>query len=262
MTGQAAKLMVSGLTKRYQARSGAVTALDRLDLHVAEGEFVSVVGPSGCGKSTLLWLIAGLHAPEAGSITLDGKPITGPDPQIAMVFQEANLLPWHSLQKNIEFPSRLRKTDMAAMRDRIRRLIKRVGLDGFEQKYPRELSGGMQQRAGIVRALSMDPSVLLMDEPFSALDPFTREDMSLLLEEIWLESRKTVIFITHSIAEAVFLSDRVVVMTGRPGYVRQIFDIDLPRPRPLSIMEDHRFVDIVAAVKASLGRGRAIDFAA
>jgi NitT/TauT family transport system ATP-binding protein len=262
MTGHSAKLVVSGLTKRYQARSGAVTALDQLDLQVGEGEFVSVVGPSGCGKSTLLWLIAGLHAPEAGAITLDGKPITGPDPQIAMVFQEANLLPWHSLQKNIEFPARLRKTDMAALRDRIRRLIKRVGLEGFEQKYPRELSGGMQQRAGIVRALSMDPSVLLMDEPFSALDPFTREDMSLLLEEIWLDSRKTVIFITHSIAEAVFLSDRVVVMTGRPGYVRQVFAIDLPRPRPLSIMEDHRFVDIVAAVKASLGRGRAIDFAA
>lgn len=257
-----AKLEVSGLTKCYQTRSGPVTALDGLDLSVADGEFVTVVGPSGCGKSTLLWLIAGLHTPEAGSITLDRKPITGPDPQIAMVFQEANLLPWHSLQKNIEFPSRLRKTDVPAMRERIRRLIKRVGLEGFEQKYPRELSGGMQQRAGIVRALSMDPSVLLMDEPFSALDPFTREDMALLLEEIWLESRKTVVFITHSISEAVFLSDRVVVMTGRPGYVRQIFDIDLPRPRPLSVMEDHRFVDIVAAVKASLGRGRAISFAA
>jgi NitT/TauT family transport system ATP-binding protein len=257
-----AKVKVSGLTKRYETRSGAVTALDGLDLSVAEGEFVSVVGPSGCGKSTLLWLIAGLHRPEAGSVTLDGKAITGPDPQVAMVFQEANLLPWHNLQKNIEFPSRMRRTDLPAMRARIRQLIKRVGLEGFEQKYPRELSGGMQQRAGIVRALSMDPSVLLLDEPFSALDPFTREDMSLLLEEIWLESRKTVIFITHSIAEAVFLSDRVVVMTGRPGYVRQIFDIDLPRPRPLSVMEDHRFVDIVAAVKASLGRGRAIDFAA
>jgi len=260
--GSHAKLEVSGLTKCYETRSGAVTALDGLDLSVAEGEFVSVVGPSGCGKSTLLWLIAGLHRPEAGSVTLDGKRITGPDPQVAMVFQEANLLPWHSLQRNIEFPSRIRRTDLPAMRARIRQLIKRVGLEGFEQKYPRELSGGMQQRAGIVRALSMDPSVLLLDEPFSALDPFTREDMSLLLEEIWLESRKTVIFITHSIAEAVFLSDRVVVMTGRPGYVRQIFDIDLPRPRPLSIMEDHRFVDIVAAVKASLGRGRAIDFAA
>jgi NitT/TauT family transport system ATP-binding protein len=251
------KLAISGVSKSYKTRSGVTPALHNFGLSVAKGEFVSIVGPSGCGKSTLLWSAAGLHSLDRGQILLDGEPITRPHPQVAMVFQEANLLPWQSLMKNVELPLRLQKAEPGPTRERIRGLLTRVGLQGFEDRFPRELSGGMQQRASIVRALSTNPSVLLMDEPFSALDPFTREDMALLLEEIWLETRKTVLFITHSISEAVFLSDRVVVMSGRPGQVRRIFDIDIPRPRPLSVMEEHGFIDIVAEIKAAIGRGTA-----
>ncbi len=248
------KLSVRNLGKTYRTRSGAVAALDGLDLDVEQGQFVSIVGPSGCGKSTLLWAMAGLHRPDSGAILLDGAPIEGPHPEVAMVFQEANLLPWQSLSRNIELPMRLRRTDPSTTRARIATLLRRVGLEGFEHKYPRELSGGMQQRASIVRALSVDPSILLMDEPFGALDSFTREEMNLLVEEIWLETGKTVVFITHSIPEAVFLSDRVFVMSGRPGCLQRVFDIDLPRPRPLSAIDTHHFADIVAAIKGSLDR--------
>ncbi len=252
-----AKLSVRHLGKTYRTRSGEVPALDGFEMDVEEGQFVSIVGPSGCGKSTLLWTMAGLHRPDRGRVLLDGMPIDGPHPQVAMVFQEANLLPWQTLSRNIELPMRLRRADPVATRARVADLVRRVGLDGFEQKFPRELSGGMQQRASIVRALSVDPSVLLMDEPFGALDSFTREEMNLLVEEIWLETRKTVVFITHSIPEAVFLSDRVFVMSGRPGRLRRVFDIELPRPRPLSAIDTHRFADIVAAVKGSLDRNPA-----
>ena len=249
------KLSVRRFVKTYRTSSGAAPALDGFDMDVDEGQFVSIVGPSGCGKSTLLWSMAGLHEGDSGDILLDGVRISGPHPQIAMVFQEANLLPWQNLARNIELPMRLRRTDPVATRARIATLLDRVGLRGFEHRHPRELSGGMQQRASIVRALSVDPTLLLMDEPFGALDSFTREEMNLLVEEIWLETRKTIVFITHSIAEAVFLSDRVFVMSGRPGRLRRVLDVDLPRPRPLSAMDSHRFADIVAAVKGSLDRG-------
>jgi len=253
------KLVVSGLSKTYRTKTATMPALESIDLAVEEGEFVSLVGPSGCGKSTLLWSMGGLHSFDRGRILLDGREVTRPQPQISMVFQDANLLPWHTIGRNIELPLRLRRGPVAAVRPQIATLLARVGLSGFEHRYPRELSGGMQQRASIVRALVPDPSVLLMDEPFSALDPFTREDMALLLEEIWIENRKTVVFVTHSIAEAVFLSDRVVVMSGRPGRIRNIFRIDLPRPRPLSEMEAHGFVDRVAEIKEALGRGRGLE---
>ncbi|HEU4987142.1 MAG TPA: ABC transporter ATP-binding protein, partial [Rhizobiaceae bacterium] len=198
------KLSVREATKVYRTASGDLLALDRCTLDVAANEVVSVVGPSGCGKTTLLWLMSGLHELTRGEIQLDGTTITGPHPDIGIVFQEANLLPWRNLDANINFPFEIKgdKPD----REWIAHLLERVGLEGFGGKFPRELSGGMQQRAAIVRALSLKPSVLLMDEPFGALDTFTRDEMNRLVEEIWLDSPTTIVFITHSIEEAIFLS--------------------------------------------------------
>ncbi|RUU53869.1 ABC transporter ATP-binding protein, partial [Mesorhizobium sp. M2C.T.Ca.TU.009.01.2.1] len=215
------KLGVQAATKVYQTGSGDLLALDRCSLDVQSNEIVSIVGPSGCGKTTLLWSMSGLHRLTGGSILLDGKEITGPRPEIGIVFQEANLLPWRNLDANINFPFEIKgeKPDRAW----IAHLLNRVGLDGFGGKFPRELSGGMQQRAAIVRALALKPSVLLMDEPFGALDSFTREEMNRLVEEIWLDTKTTIVFITHSIEEAIFLSDRVVVLTTRPGRVAKIY---------------------------------------
>ncbi|MFO1068969.1 MAG: ABC transporter ATP-binding protein [Geminicoccaceae bacterium] len=244
------KLAVEQASKFYETKTGRVHALDRFSMEVASGDFVCVIGPSGCGKSTLLWSLAGLHALSSGKVLLDGKEVTGPNPQIAMVFQEANLLPWRNLQRNIELPFEIRH--QAPDRGRIDGLLARVGLAGFGNKMPRELSGGMQQRASIVRALSVDPSLLLMDEPFGALDAFTRDEMNLLIQEIWLETKKTIVFITHSIAEAVFLADRIYVMSARPGRLSKVFAIDLPRPRPLEVMATPHFVELVAEIKASI----------
>lgn len=245
-----AKLSVENATKFYDTNSGPLHALDNTSLEIADGEFACVVGPSGCGKTTLLWSVAGLHSLTGGTVNLDGQAVTGPHPQIGMVFQEANLLPWRSLIKNIEFPFEIKgeKPD----RDRIEKLIDRVGLSGFENKYPRELSGGMQQRAAIVRALSFNPSVLLMDEPFGALDAFTRDEMNLLVEEIWLETRKTILFITHNITEAVFLSDRVFVMSSRPGRIAKVFDIPFARPRTLDLLATKEVFDLVNEIKAEI----------
>ena len=197
-----------------------------------------MLGPSGCGKSTLLWAMAGLHELTRGRVLLDGEPWTRPHPQIGMVFQDANLLPWRNLIKNIQLPFEIKRLSLRDHRARIDGLLRRVGLLGFEHKYPRELSGGMQQRASIVRSLSVDPSLLLMDEPFGALDAFTRDEMNLLLQEIWLETGKTIVFITHNIAEAVFLADRIMVMSPRPGRLHAACStIDLPRPRPLEVTD-------------------------
>jgi NitT/TauT family transport system ATP-binding protein len=244
------KLVVEQASKFYETKTGRVHALDRFSMQVESGDFVCVIGPSGCGKSTLLWSLAGLHALSGGRVLLDGKPVTGPNPQIAMVFQEANLLPWRNLQKNIELPFEIRhqRPDAAA----IDALLSHVGLAGFGTKYPRELSGGMQQRAAIVRALAVDPSLLLMDEPFGALDAFTREEMNLLIQAIWLETRKTIVFITHSIQEAIFLADRIYVMSARPGRLAKVFDIDLPRPRAVDTMTKPHFVELVAAIKSTI----------
>ena len=252
-SGNRPKMVVENATKYYQTNSGPLHALDNFSIGVEDGEFVSVVGPSGCGKTTLLWSMAGLHSLTDGAVRLDGLPVDGPHPQIGMVFQEANLLPWRNLLRNIQLPFEIKhqRPDM----NRIRHLLERVGLAGFERKYPRELSGGMQQRASIVRALSFDPSVLLMDEPFGALDAFTRDEMNMMVEQIWLETRKTIIFITHNIAEAIFLSDRVFVMSARPGRLARTFTVDYPRPRSLDIMAERHFFDMVNEIKGYIEHG-------
>ncbi len=246
------KLVVENATKFYDTKSGPLHALDNYSMSVADGEFVCVVGPSGCGKTTLLWSMAGLHGLTSGQVTLDGEPVVGPHPQIGMIFQEANLLPWRTLTKNINLPFEIKKEKPGAQW--IEHLIERVGLQGFGGKFPRELSGGMQQRAAIVRALSFNPSVLLMDEPFGALDAFTRDEMNLLVEEIWLETRKTIVFITHNIAEAIFLSDRVHVMSARPGRLAKVFKIDYERPRSIEITTGRDFFDLVNEIKSEIDR--------
>ena len=246
----AAKLAVENATKFYETKSGPLHAVDNFSMSVADGEFACVVGPSGCGKTTLLWSMAGLHSLTSGSVLLDGEAVTGPHPQIGMVFQEANLLPWRNLQRNIELPFEIKGE--TPDRKWIEHLLERVGLVGFDNKFPRELSGGMQQRAAIVRALSFNPSVLMMDEPFGALDAFTRDEMNLLVEEIWLETRKTIVFITHNISEAVFLSDRVFVMSARPGRLAKTFDIPFPRPRTLDLLATKEVFDLVNEIKTEI----------
>lgn len=244
------KLAVKSATKIYGSKTNGLLALDNINLDIMDGEFVSLVGPSGCGKTTLLWSMSGLHDLTDGSIELDGNPIDGPHPQIGMMFQEANLLPWRTVQKNIEFPFEIRgqKPDRA----KINGLLERVGLGGSGPQMPRQLSGGMQQRASIVRALASDPDVLLMDEPFGALDAFTRDEMNLLMEEMWMETKKTIILITHSIQEAVFLSNKVHVMSARPGRMHKVFDIPFERPRSLKLMESREFFDLVNEIKAEI----------
>jgi NitT/TauT family transport system ATP-binding protein len=249
-----AKLVVEGATKYYQTKTGPVHALDNVSLEVREGEFLCIIGPSGCGKTTLLWSMAGLHPLTGGRISLDGAAIKGPNPEIAMIFQDANLLPWRTLEKNIELPFELKRTkpDKA----RINALLREVGLEGFNNKYPRELSGGMQQRASIVRSLAVNPSVLLMDEPFGALDAFTRDEMNLLIQQIWMETGKTIAFVTHSIPEAIFLADRIVVMSARPGRIASIIDVDIPRPRPVSIQHEPDFIARVLDIKTRIDSQR------
>ena len=245
------KILVRGATKIYETKTGPVHALESFSLDVAEGEFVTVLGPSGCGKTTLLWAMSGLHALSRGQILLDGTSVNGPRPhEIGMMFQDANLLPWRNLQKNIELPFAIKKRPVD--RKRIRRLLDQVGLSGFETAYPRELSGGMQQRASIVRALAQDPEVLLMDEPFGALDAFTRDEMNLLLLSLWAETSKTVVFVTHNISEAIFLADRVVVMTPRPGRLARIFEIELPRPRTVEMMFEPDFIELIREMKRTV----------
>jgi NitT/TauT family transport system ATP-binding protein len=202
-----------------------------VSLHVAAGEFVAIVGASGCGKSTLLRMIAGLIQPSSGQVLLDGSPVTAPRAETAMVFQAATLLPWADVLRNVTFPLRLMKQAGAGTEARARALLATAGLTGFERRLPRELSGGMQQRVAICRALLQEPRVLLMDEPFGALDALTREEMSLELLRIWQGREMAVVFVTHSIPEAVLLADRVVVMSPRPGRVAEVIEIDLPRPR-------------------------------
>ncbi|MCC5976107.1 MAG: ABC transporter ATP-binding protein [Rubellimicrobium sp.] len=241
----------AGLSVRDAGKAyGEVEALRDCSFDVAPGTIVSIVGPSGCGKTTLLWSMAGLHRLTAGEIALDGKPITGPHPDIGLVFQEANLLPWRNLAANIRFPFEIKRRKPE--QDWIDHLLDRVDLRGFEKHMPRQLSGGMQQRASIVRALSLRPGVLLMDEPFGALDAFTREEMNRLVEEIWLETRTTIVFITHSIEEAIFLSDRVIVLTPRPGRVLSDYRVDLPRPRTIETMASREVFDLMNAIKADI----------
>jgi NitT/TauT family transport system ATP-binding protein len=248
-------MVVDHATKYYKTKTGAVHALEDLSLEIGEGEFVCILGPSGCGKSTLLWAMSGLHDLTNGRIVLNGTPVTGPRPEIGMIFQDANLLPWRNLEQNIRFPFEIKKLDVKPYQQRINGLIAEVGLSGFEKKFPRELSGGMQQRASIVRCLSFDPSVILMDEPFGALDAFTRDEMNLLIQKIWMETGKTIIFVTHNVTEAIFLADRVVVLTPRPGRLAHIYPIDFPRPRTIDQTFTPEFIKIVLKIKQTIVHG-------
>jgi len=219
-------------------------ALEDVNLQVMDGEFVSIVGPSGCGKTTFLSVVDGLLAASGGTIHVDGRAVTKPGPDRAMVFQDASLLPWRSVLKNVVYGLECQNVAAPLARERAMHFIEMVGLAGFEQHYPHELSGGMQQRVNLARALVMDPEILLMDEPFASLDAQTRETMQEELLQIWLKARKTVLFITHQIDEAIFLSDRVVVFTARPGRVKDTVAIPLERPRALRIKREPRFHEI------------------
>lgn len=242
-----AKMVVEGASKFYATESGHVHALDDVGIKVRDGEFLCVLGPSGCGKTTLLWCMAGLHDLSAGEVRVGSDRVVEPHPEIAMIFQDANLLPWRDLISNIRLPFEIKRKKPDT--ELIQSLLEQVGLVGFDTKYPRELSGGMQQRASIVRSLAVDPSVLLMDEPFGALDAFTRDEMNLLIQSIWMRTGKTIVFVTHSIPEAVFLADRVAVMSARPGRISQVFEIDVPRPRSIDIMTTPEFIGKVLEIK-------------
>lgn len=230
-------LSIKNLEKRFRKDDEELVAITDFNLEVRDHEFVCVLGPSGCGKTTLLRIVAGLESKTSGSVMLDGVEITGPGSDRGMVFQEFALFPWRTVRKNIEFGleiKKVRKEERHAISDKY---IQLVGLKGFENSHPYELSGGMKQRVGIARALANDPKILLMDEPFGALDAQTRNMMQKELLRIWSETKKTILFVTHSVDEAVFLADRIVVMTSRPGTVKEIFDIDMPRPRDRASVE-------------------------
>jgi NitT/TauT family transport system ATP-binding protein len=246
-----AAVKVEGVSKSYSVRDGDdVLALDRVDLDIAPGSFVAVVGPSGCGKSTLLSLLAGLTPLSSGRLTIDGQDVTKPHPKAGVVFQSDLLLYWRSILDNVLLPIEIKKLDRAAYVDRARDLLDQVGLQGFDGKFPFELSGGMRQRAAICRALIQEPGLLLMDEPFGALDALTREQMIMDLQTMWLRLRNTVLFITHGIDEAVFLADRVIVMSPRPGRVDLDLTIDIPRPRRWSgVHESASFQHYVREVR-------------
>jgi NitT/TauT family transport system ATP-binding protein len=226
------KLEVDRVSKRYPADHGeGVEALREISLEVPEGEFVCILGPSGCGKTTLLRIIAGLEAPTAGEVRVDGVPVTGPTPRLGMIFQDYSLYPWRRVIENVAFGLELAGTGKAERLERAREYLDLVGLSAFADAFPYELSGGMRQRVAVARALATDPAVVLMDEPFGALDAQTRNAMQLELLEIWARTRKTVLFVTHSVDEAVFLADRIVVLSARPGTVREVIEVCDPRPR-------------------------------
>lgn len=234
---------IEGITKRYATRDGEVVALEDLSIDVRRDEFISIVGPSGCGKSTLLMMVAGLVMPTSGRIAIEGIEVTKPETKLGIVFQEAMLLEWRTIMGNLMLQAEIRNLDRTRYRERAAKLLDRVGLGAFANRLPFQLSGGMQQRASICRALLHDPPLLLMDEPFGALDALTRDNLNLELQDIWMSSRKTVFFVTHSISEAVFLSDRVIVMSGRPGRVAALLEIKLPRPRHLRTRETPEFAE-------------------
>ncbi|RJF69228.1 ABC transporter ATP-binding protein [Rhodopseudomonas palustris] len=250
-----ASISISGVDKSYGAES-PIAALKDINLDIAPGEFISIVGPSGCGKSTLLKCIAGLQPISAGSIKIRNQPVNAPPENMAIVFQRDVLFDWRTVLDNVlmlvEFKG-LRRKDY---QERAHKLLREYGLDGYANRFPWELSGGMRQRVAICRALIVDPDLLLMDEPFGALDAMTRDDLNAELERLWHETRKTVVFITHGIDEAVYLGDRVVVMARNPGRIAEIVDIDIPRPRPLSIRQTEDFGKYVQHIRhlfASMG---------
>ena len=239
--------------KIYNSGNDEVIALEEVSFAVGEGEFITVVGRSGCGKTTLLKLTAGLLAPTAGTVHVAQTAVRGPLTNVGIVFQSPVLLAWRKAIDNVLLQIEARKLRIADYRARALELLSLTGLRGFEDKYPNELSGGMQQRVSISRALIHDPPLLLMDEPFGALDAITRDEMNLELLRIWREAKKTVLFITHSIAEGVFLGDRVIVMTPRPGKVSEIVNLDLPRPRTTALRDDPKFISYVKHIRGRLG---------
>ena len=251
---------IHGLNKLYATRDGAaIEALKDVNLTIADGEFVSIVGPSGCGKSTLLKILAGTLRRTSGRISVKNRPLDGPSRDVGVVLQAPVLLPWRTVLENVMVPVEIQRLDRAVYEKRARALLALVGLAGFEDKYPNELSGGMQQRVGISRGLVHDPAFVLMDEPFGALDAMTRETMNLELLRIWAESKKTVILVTHSIPEAIFLADRVVVMSPRPGRISEVITVDLPRPRTLEMINSERFGTYVSAIRRHFNSLGALD---
>jgi NitT/TauT family transport system ATP-binding protein len=254
-SGTSAKLRAASVSIHYWIERSATPfcAVEDTTLDIKPGEFVAIVGPSGCGKTTFLNAVDGLQPISGGSLELNGKRITKPGPDRAMVFQQASLLPWRTVLGNIAYGLELQgRTSKHEREERAKHLIQLVGLDGFEQSFPSELSGGMQQRVNLARALATDPEMLLLDEPFAALDAQTREFMQRELLRIWGETRKTALFITHDIKEAVYLSDRVLVFTRRPGRVKANVEIDLPRPRELSIKRERHFLEYEDAIWRSI----------
>ena len=241
---------INGLNKVFVPRTGAeVRALSGINLSIKEGEFIAVVGPSGCGKTTLLRVVAGLISSSAGDVALAGNAVSGPSKEVGIVFQSPILLPWRSVLHNVMLPAQILKMDRKVYEPRARKLLDMVGLSEFADRLPAELSGGMQQRAAIARALVHDPRILLMDEPFGALDALTRERMNIELQRIWAESGKTIMLITHSIPEAVFLADRVVVMTPRPGRIDRVIEVGIDRPRTMDSMSTSRFGEVSREIR-------------
>jgi NitT/TauT family transport system ATP-binding protein len=255
MTNQTGTVVsIEGVSKRFGQGDVSVSALEGIDLTIRSGEFVSLIGPSGCGKSTLLRLIGDLTSPTAGTVLVNGKPARRArlDRDYGMVFQAPVLMDWRTVARNIELPLEVMGHSRTARAARSAELLKLVELEGFATKHPWQLSGGMQQRVAIARALAFDPALLLMDEPFGALDEMTRERMNLELMNIWTRTRTTVVFVTHSIPEAVFLSTRVVVMSPRPGRIAKVVDVDLPQPRTVDTREDERYFGLVTTVREAL----------
>lgn len=252
-------ISIQGIEKWFGSRDQIVHALAPTDLMVAEGELIVLLGPSGCGKTTLLRMIGGLLEPTSGELKIEGRPLWRGGArqgealsELGVVFQEANLFPWLTVEDNIALPLELKGVRRSERIARAHELTKLVGISGFEKRWPKELSGGMRQRAAIARALSYDPKILLMDEPFGALDAMTRDSMNLELQRIWLETRKTIVLVTHSIAEAVFLADRVVLLSPRPGRIDTIVDVTMPRPRSLDVQTTSAFQDIARMLRHRL----------
>jgi NitT/TauT family transport system ATP-binding protein len=240
-------VQIRGVSKTFGFGTVQVQALKDINLEIKAEEFVAIVGASGCGKSTMLRLVGGLSAPTRGEIQIGEKVISGPGPGIGIVFQTPVLLPWRSVEQNVQLPLDIQ--GLGKRPERVQELLDLTGLQGFERSRPFELSGGMQQRVALCRALVTDPSLLLMDEPFGALDALTREQMNLELQRIWMETRKTVLLITHSITEAVLLADRIVVMTPRPGRIQEIIEVDLPRPRDFSMIREPAFYNACERIR-------------
>jgi NitT/TauT family transport system ATP-binding protein len=246
--GEGAKVSIRGLDMTFRTDGKETRVLDNVDLDVGEGELVCILGPSGCGKSTLLNIVGGFLAPTAGTVTIDGEAVRGPDPRRIFVFQERGVFPWLTVEGNIGFG--LGRLDARERRDRIAHYVKLVGLTGFESAYPHELSGGMKQRVEVARALAVNPDVLYLDEPFGALDSITRLVMRSELLRHWEAEKKTILFVTHDIEESVQLADRVVVMSSRPARIRRIVDVDLPHPRDLS---SRRYLELRDSILGEIG---------